>query len=115
MEAVTESYHPVTYTVILERCLYAAYRKSADACLSCSYEVHDPLSRMLSKLTYIERGLVLLRYRYHMSDKAICRIVRKGQPEVKNMTRQALEKMMRDSEYGHMCVSECETAENIHG
>ncbi len=114
IESFTESYCFNINTINLEQYLHIAYRKSADTRLSRSYEIHDQLTCMLSKLTFIERSLVLLRYRYHLTDKTICKIVRKRQPEVYVMMRNAFEKMMEDSKDGYMHVSECETAEHIH-
>ena len=49
---------------------------------------------------------------YNLTDKAICRIVRKRKTEVHTITRQALTKMMGDNSDEYISISDCKIAKD---
>lgn len=104
IKVITEEYFNNSSGIKITRCLKNAYRK----CSKYDYiSGDDCLMKRLAVLTLSERGLVLLKYGYKLSENYIGEIMKINKTKVKPLTRQALEKMMRSGEDGCMFVSEC--------
>lgn len=110
VRVISKDYFNHSGELRIARCLKSAYRK----CYKCEYISDDDyLMKRLALLTFSERGLVLLKYRYRLSESIIGEIMKIRKSKVKSLARQALEKLMRSGEDGSMCVSECRYSENI--
>lgn len=107
---IVKEYLSHSNKICIIRCLKSAYQK----CGKYDYISDDDyLMGRLSVLTFIERGLILLKYRYALSENSIGDIMKIKKSKVKPLTRQALEKLMRSGEDGSMFVFECGYSENI--